>query len=104
MISVIVPGAMSYDGASLDQMFRDLTLFFGLGSVNAAFSDPHAGVLSDRVVRRGRGFPGGYCMRSGNYFPQERLVVDGEGRTVGDIFRTTGNRDPSWDSEESLWL
>jgi len=90
VISVIVPGAMSYDMSSPDQTFRDLSKFFGVLSVNTYFSDPNAGQFPDVVVRPGRGRPGGYCTRSGNYFPSERLRTDGDGRTVGDIFYTTG--------------
>ena len=90
MIAVIIPGAMSYDASSPDQTFRDLTRFFGLYSMNTYFSDPDAGTLSDIVNRRGRGRPGGYCQRSGNYFPEDRLKTDGDGRLVGDIFYTTG--------------
>src|SRR5579863_6529122 len=89
-IAVICPGAMSYDADSQDQTFRDLTLFFGLYDMNTYFSDPLAGDLPDTVNRTGRGAPGGYCQRSGNYFPEERLRVDGDGRVVGDIFYTTG--------------
>jgi hypothetical protein len=99
LISIIVPGALSYDAGSADQTFRDLTLFFGLYSMNTNFNDPRSGTLSDVVNRRGRGRPGGYCQRSGNYFPEERLRVDGDGRLVGDIFYTTGTPRQGDDSQ-----
>ena len=94
-ISVIIPGNMSYDAASQDQTFRDLTMFFGLYDMNSYFSDPLAGNLPDVVNRTGQGYPGAYCQRSGNYFPESRLRVDGDGRIVGDIFYTTGTPQPN---------
>ncbi len=90
MMVVICPGSMSYDASSPDQALRSLTLFFGLATVYSPLLDSHAGTLSDVVNRRGRGQPGAYCERSGNYFPEERLVVDGDGRVVGDKFWTSG--------------
>lgn len=101
MIAVIVPGAMSYDASSQDQAFRNLTRFFGLYSVNTYFSDPNAGTLSDKVVRTGHGRPGAFCERSGNYFPQERLRVDGDGRVVGDVFTTSGT--PTLGDDDGFW-
>jgi hypothetical protein len=101
-IAVICPGAMSYDAGSPDQTFRDLTLFFGLYSMNTFFSDPDAGTLPDTVNRTGRGRPGAYCQRSGNYFPQERLRIDGDGRLVGDLFYTTGTPTPG-EQDNDLW-
>lgn len=87
---VIVPGAMSYDAGSPDQTFRDVTKHFGLATMYSYFGDPNGGDLPDVVNRPGRGMPGAFCQRSGNYFPEERLRVDGDGRRVGDIFYTTG--------------
>jgi len=88
MIAVTVPGMLSYDAGSLDQMFRNLTWHFGLYSVDSIFTDPS--YYDDGVIqRRGRG-PSQQCQRSGNMFPQSRLRRDGQGRLVGDIFRTDG--------------
>lgn len=87
---VICPGTLSYDASSQDQTFRDVTKHFGLATMYSYFSDPNGGDLPDVVNRRGRGYPGAYCQRSGNYFPEDRLVADGDGRIVGDIFWTSG--------------
>jgi hypothetical protein len=90
LFDVVIPGNMSPDASSCDQVLRNVTILFGLYSLNSAFSDPFGGTLPDTVRRRGRQSPGGFCARSGNYFPGERLTIDGQGRTVGDMFATDG--------------
>jgi len=88
---VCCPGNMSPDASSPDQILRNITGgLFGLLTPYGVPSDPQSGVLSDLTVRNGREGPGGICARSGNWFPQERLTRDGQGRLVGDIFRTDG--------------
>jgi hypothetical protein len=81
--------AFSQDAASPDQVFRNMTFLFGLYSMYSPFSDPHAGDLSDLVIRPGHE-PGAICARSGNWFPGEGLTTDGQGRTVGKQFYTEG--------------
>ena len=100
-LMVICPGSMSYDATSPDQQLRDMTLFFGLATMYSPLNDPLAGSLPDVVNRRGHGLPGAYCQRSGNYFPESRLTVDGDGRVVGDIFYTTGTPQPNLNDD--IW-
>jgi hypothetical protein len=90
LFDVVIPGNMSYDASSCDQTLRNITILFGLYSLNAPFSDPMSGTLPDVVRRRGSQSPGAFCARSGNYFPGERLTIDGQGRTVGREFSTDG--------------
>jgi hypothetical protein len=80
---------MSCDAGSPDQVFRDLTILFGLYSMYDDPFDERSGDLSDMIVRRGRQ-TGAICARSGNYFPGERLTRDGQGRIVGRPFYTEG--------------
>jgi hypothetical protein len=86
----ILPGlTFSVDANSADQAFRDMTKLFGLSVPYNAFNDPNAG-FSLSVIRAGSQPYGGFCARSGNYFPADHLVRDGQGRVVGDAFYTEG--------------
>ena len=78
-----------------------MTLYFGVLSVNTYYTDPDAGVFSNQINRRGR-LNGAVCARSGNFFPGERLRIDGLGRTVGDMFKTKGGLEPYY-GEEAIW-
>jgi|GEM_PF-4671635 len=89
-MAVIIPGSMSYDASSMDQQWRNASRLFGLYAMYSAPTDPFSGTLSDLVKRNGTGDVARICARSGNVFPSSRLVRDGQGRVVGDIFYTEG--------------
>jgi hypothetical protein len=49
---------------------------------------PDSAVFNSPQVVRNQELGGGYCQRTGKWYPASRLVVDGLGRLVGDDLRT----------------
>jgi hypothetical protein len=88
-LMAVVPLSFSPDALSNDQGLRSVSFCFGLMTPYSYLGDPSGGVLSDRIVMRGRQ-PGAVCARSGAYFPGEHLTRDGQGRIVGKPFSTEG--------------
>jgi hypothetical protein len=89
-MGVGIPGNMAYDASSMDQQWRNASRLFVMYANYSAPTDANSGDLSDLVKRNGVGDTARICARSGNVFPDSRLVQDGQGRIVGDIFYTEG--------------
>lgn len=88
VILPIIPFSGSQDYNSADMVMRNLTIVFGLYPPYSSITDPN-GELDLSITRSGHEI-GTRCARSGNWFPGERLTIDGRGRKVGDIFYTDG--------------